>query len=59
MINKFQKYWNETCAKVSNENVFKTNMITIVLDGCEDHFVSKTLMDLVETEMLEFRKTGK
>ena len=55
----FQKYWNETCAKVSNENVFKTNMITIVLDGCEDHFVSKTLMDLVETEMLEFRKTGK
>ena len=34
-------------------------MITIVLDGCEDHFVSKALMDLVETEMLEFRKTGK
>ena len=25
MMNMFQKYWNETCAKVNNENVFKTN----------------------------------
>ena len=44
------------CAKVNNENVFKTNMITIALDSSEDHLVSKKLMDLVGTEMLEFRK---
>ena len=33
MINMFQKSWNETCAKVDNESVFKTNTITIALDG--------------------------
>ena len=31
-------------------------MITIALDSSEDHLVSKKLMDLVGTEMLEFRK---
>ena len=56
MMNMFQKSWNETCAKVNNGNVFKTNMITIALDDSEDHLASKKLMDLVETEMLEFRK---
>ena len=40
----FQKFWNETCAKVNNENVFKTNMITIAFDGSEDHLESKKLM---------------
>ena len=49
MMNIFQKSWNETCPKVNNEN-----MITIVLDGSEDHLASKKLMDLVGTEMLEF-----
>ena len=33
MINMFQKSWNETCATVDNESVFKTNTITIALDG--------------------------
>ena len=56
MMNMFQKSWNETCAKVNNENVFETNMITIALDGSEDHLASKKLMDLVGTEMLKFRK---
>ena len=37
----FQKSWNETCAKVNNENVSKTNMITIALDGSEDHLATK------------------
>ena len=41
---------------MNNENVFKTNMITISLDGSEDHLASKKLMELVGTEMLEFRK---
>ena len=36
MMDMFQKFWNETCAKVNNENVFKTHMITIALDGSED-----------------------
>ena len=52
----FQKSWNEASAKVSNENVFRTNMVAIVFDGSEDHLASKTLMDLVGTEMLEFQK---
>ena len=56
MLNMFQKSWNETCAKVSHENVFKTNMIAIALDGGEDHLASKKFIDLVGTEMLEFRK---
>ena len=48
----FQKFWNETCAKVNNKNVFKTNMITFAFDGSEDHLESKKLMDLVGTETL-------
>ena len=56
MMNMFQKSWNETCAKVNNENLFKTNMITIALDGSEDQLASKNLMDLVGTETLEFWK---
>ena len=56
MINMFQKSRNETCAKVNNENVFKTNLITTTLDGSEDQLASKMLMDLVGTEMLEFQK---
>ena len=52
----FQKSWNETCAKVNNENIFKANMIITVLNGSEGHVASKKLMDLVGTEMLEFRK---
>ena len=31
-------------------------MITIALDGSEDHLASKKLMDLVGTEILEFQK---
>ena len=56
MMNMFQKSWNETCVKMNNENVFKTNMITILLDGSEDHLASKKLMEPVGTEILEFRK---
>ena len=55
MMNTLQKSWNKTCAKVNNENVFKANMIAIALDGSEDHLTSKKLMDLVVTEILEFR----
>ena len=36
MMNMFQKSWNESCAKVNNKNLFKTNMITIALDGSEN-----------------------
>ena len=56
MMNMFQKSWNEICAKVNNENVFKTNRVKIALDNSEDHLASKNLMDLVGTQMLEFRK---
>ena len=56
MMNMFQKSWNETCANVNNENVFKKNMITIALYGSEDHLASKKLMDLAGTEILESQK---
>ena len=51
----FQESWNETCGNVNNEFVFKTNMITLALDGSEDHLVSRKLMDLIGKEMLEFK----
>ena len=54
MMNMFLKSWNETYAKVNNENVSKINMITTVLDYSEDHLASKKLVDLVGTEMLKF-----
>ena len=55
MMNMFLKSWNETCGKVNHENVkHETNMITVALDGNEDHLASKKLMDLVGTEMPEF-----
>ena len=56
MMNIFKKSWNETCAKLNNQNVFKTNMITIALDDSEDRLARKKLMDLVGTAQLEFRK---
>ena len=54
MMNMFRKSWNEICAKLNNENVFKTNRVKIALDSSEDHLASKNLMDLVGTQMLEF-----
>ena len=56
MMNMFHKSWNENCANVKNEDDFKTNMITIALDESEDHSTSKKFIELVGTEMLEFRK---
>ena len=47
MMNMFQKSWSETSAKVNNENVLKINMITIAIDGSEDHIASKKIMYLV------------
>ena len=41
MMQMFQESWKETCANVSNTLVFKTNMITLALDGSEDHLDSK------------------
>ena len=56
MMQMFQESWNETCANVNNEFVFKTNMITLALDGSEDHLASRKLMDLIGNKMLEFRE---
>ena len=43
-------------SNVNNEFVFKTNLITLALDGSEDHLASRKLMDLIGKEMLEFRE---
>ena len=50
------KSWNEWTVKVNNENASKINIITIVLNGSEDHLAGKKLMDLVGTEMLELQE---
>ena len=50
------KSWNEWTVKVNNENASKINIITIVLNGNEDHLAGKKLMDLVGTEMLELQE---
>ena len=47
MMQMFQESWNETCANVNNEFVFKTKMITLALDGSEDHLASRKVMDLI------------
>ena len=56
MMSLFQESWKETLRQVDNEHVFRTNMITLALDGSEDHLASQKLMDLVGPEMLQFRE---
>lgn len=56
MMQMFQESWKETCANVSNKLVFKTNMITLTLDGSEDHLDSKAYGSNWKKEMLEFRE---
>ena len=56
MMPMFQESWKESCANVNNKLVFKTNIITLTLDGSEDHLASTKLVDLIEKVMLEFRK---
>ena len=56
MMSLFQESWKETLRQVDNEHVFRTNMITLVLDGSEDHLASQKLMHFVGPEMLQFRE---
>ena len=56
MMSLFQESWKETLGQVDNEHVFRTNMITLALDGSEDHLASQKLIDLVGPEMLQFRE---
>ena len=56
MMQLFYESWNSVHERVDNVNVFKQNMITLALDGSEDHLASRKLMDLVGTEMIEFLK---
>ena len=51
MKNMFHKAWEKTCADVDNEPTFKSNMMTLALDGSEDHLASNKLMNLVSEEM--------
>ena len=51
-----QESRKETSANVNHKPVFKTNMITLALNGSEDHLASKKLMNLIGKEILEFRE---
>ena len=58
MMNIFQKSWDKVYSEIDNKQAFKTIMTSIALDttGSEDHLASKKLIDLVGTEMKEFRE---
>ena len=51
-----QESCKQICANVHKELFSKTNMITLALDGSEDHLVSEKFMDLIRKEMLGFRE---
>ena len=55
MMELFHNAWEKICSDVDNGQTFKSNMMTLALDGSEDHFASKRVMDLVGKEMLVFR----
>ena len=56
MMEMFYDAWEKTSSDVDNEQIFKSNMMTLAFDGSEDHLASKKLTDLVGEEMLIFRK---
>lgn len=56
MMQMFQELWKEACANINNKLGFKTNMITLALDGTEDHLTSTKFMDVIVKEIPEFRK---
>ena len=56
MMDIFNNAWQEEYNRIDNVDAYKKNMISIALDGSEDHLASKKLMDLVGEEMLAFRE---
>ena len=52
MMQIFQESWKATSANVNNRLVFKTNIITLTLDGSEDHLASTKLMNLESNSCL-------
>ena len=47
MMDMFNNAWQEVYDRIDNVDAYKKNMISIALDGSEDHLASKKLMDLV------------
>ena len=56
MMELFDNSWKTVYDRIDNVLVFKRNMITLKLDGSEDHLASRKLMDLVGKEMVQFRE---
>ena len=54
MMEMFYSAGEKTCSDVDNEQTFKSNMMTLVFDGTEEHLASKKLMNLVEEQILIF-----
>ena len=58
--NKIMQLFSEACGNVyeqlDNVVIYKRNMMTLALDGSEDHLTSRKLFDLVGNEMVSFRK---
>ena len=56
MMDMFNNTWQEEYDRIDNVDTYKKNMITVALDGSEDHLAGKKLMDLVGEELLAFRE---
>ena len=48
MMEMFYSAEEKTCSDVDSEQTFKSNMMTLVFDGTEEHLASKKLMNLAE-----------
>ena len=52
----FDVLWTKVCAEIDTASVFKKNVITLNLDGSENHLASQKLLSLVGVEMFRFKK---
>ena len=56
MMDMFNNALQEEYDRIDNVDAYKKYMITIALDGSEDHLASKKTVDVVDEEMLAFRE---
>ena len=52
----FDVLWTKVCAEIDTASVFKKNVITLNLDGSENHLASQKLLSLVGDDMFQFRE---
>ena len=56
IMSLFNSAWTTVYDHLDNVLIYKRNMITLALDGSEDHLANRKLFDLVGKEMLAYRE---